>query len=188
MDGRSFYSLDDIIDINEKRLEQYNSGYQSVLGRFTNIILLYSPITVFLIGLIQDIIFVPKLNWLIATSFTFFVVLFSISIFFLIKLIMPVEIAYLVSPRKYYTDLRLEYEKQNGDNQEVDKLIKASYIDELETAIATNERVFRRKSSFYYNALTFVLLAAVPYLICIGYHVINNKEQIQKVEIVNMKK
>jgi energy-coupling factor transporter transmembrane protein EcfT len=189
MADKSFYNLDDIVELNEKRLEQYTSGYQAVLGRFTNIILVYSAIAVFLIPLIQDIIFDSKINWVELTAFAGFIILLSLSIFFLIRLMLPVEVAYLQAPERYYTDLRHEYEEKDEkyDEKVIDNLLKASYIDELETAITINERVFRRKSSFYYNALVFAFMAALPYLICIGYHVTKKDEKVQIVEIVNTK-
>jgi hypothetical protein len=42
-----------IIEINERRIEQYLSAYQKVLERLTNIILIYSAITIFLISVIK---------------------------------------------------------------------------------------------------------------------------------------
>lgn len=40
----SFYNLDYIISLGEKRVDLYLSAYQGVLGRLTNIILIYSAI------------------------------------------------------------------------------------------------------------------------------------------------
>lgn len=56
MDTKSFYNLDYIIEINEKRHEQYTSAYQKVLERFTIIILIYSALTIFLIPLIKELL------------------------------------------------------------------------------------------------------------------------------------
>jgi len=42
--SRSFYELDYIIEISEKRLAEYTALYQKVLERFTNIILIYSAL------------------------------------------------------------------------------------------------------------------------------------------------
>jgi len=53
----------------------------------------------------------------------------------------------------------------------IEKLLKASYISELESALETNEQVFPKKSSFYYNALMWALLSAIPYIVCIGFHI-----------------
>ena len=146
MATKSFYNLDDIIELNEKRVEQYTSAYQKVLERFTNIVLIYSAIAVFLIPLLQDLIFFSYRNIWMIISFIVFIILFGISIFHLIRLIIPVKVAYLESPQKYYTQLRHQYEQTITNTNEIDKLLKASYIDELETAIINNEKVFRRKS------------------------------------------
>lgn len=76
MDEKSFYSLDYIIQINESRHEQYTSAYQKILERFTNIILIYSAITIFIIPLIQDV-FIPKIqDWMLCIIFLIFVILF----------------------------------------------------------------------------------------------------------------
>jgi hypothetical protein len=62
-----------------------------------------------------------------------------------------------------------------GNEQVVDDSLKGSYISELENAIEINSRAFRQKASLFYNALLFALLAIVPYIICIAYHLRNVK-------------
>jgi len=52
----SFYDLDHIISLGEKRVDLYLSAYQAVLGRLTNIILVYSAIGIYLIPIIQDLL------------------------------------------------------------------------------------------------------------------------------------
>ncbi len=184
MAEKSFYNLDYIIEINEKRHEEYTSAYQKVLERFTNLILIYSAITIFLIPLTQ-FIFVDFKGWFLCICFLLFALLFLTSLFFTVRLIIPVEVAYLEIPKKYYDEYRLRYEQTVPDQNQRIELLKASYITELETAVNTNERVFRKKSSFYYNALMFVLLSTIPYLICLSIHIAIKKEDPQKIEIVN---
>ena len=46
---KSFYDLDYIIEINETRLEQYTIAYQKNIDKLTNLIIIYSGITVFLL-------------------------------------------------------------------------------------------------------------------------------------------
>jgi hypothetical protein len=104
-------------------------------------------------------------------------------------LLLPVEIAYLDPPGKYYTDYMAEMqEKYPGDDNKVDNSLKSSYILELENAIAINFNVFRRKSSFYYNALVFALLAVIPYITCVAFHLSKNEDKVQKVQLVSPKK
>jgi len=184
---KSFYNLDYIIKINEKRIDQYYSAYQKVLERFTNIILIYSAITIFLIPLIQEIFMEKIFNFIECGSFLIFGILFITSIIFTIRLIIPIEVFYLKSPNKYYGELRLEYEKEY-EKDHVDTLLNASYINELEKVLDNNQTVFIKKSSFYYSALMFALLSSIPYLLCIGVHISKNSENIQKIEIVNNKK
>lgn len=185
MSTKSFYDLDYIIELNEKRLEQYTSAYQKVLERLTNIILIYSALTIFLVPIFQDVFLAEIRHWLLYICFAAFAVLFLISVVFTIRLVIPVEVAYLEMPKRYYEEYRLKYEQTIRDQEETKTLLKASYINELETALQTNDQVFRRKSSFYYNALMYALLSAVPYLICLGFHVSKRDDKVQKVQIMN---
>lgn len=185
MSTKSFYDLDYIIELNEKRLEQYTSAYQKVLERLTNIILIYSAITIFLVPIFQDVFLAEIRHWLLYICFAAFAILFLISVVFTIRLVIPVEVAYLEMPKRYYEEYRLTYEQTIKNQEEIKTLLKASYINELETALQTNDQVFRRKSSFYYNALMYALLSAIPYLICLGFHVSKREDKVQKVQIMN---
>ena len=190
MTPKSFYDLEYIIEINEKRIGEYISAYQKVLERFTNIIIIYSAIAIFLVPICQDICQSEITHWLLMTCFITFNGLFLVSLYFTIRLIIPVEVSYLTSPKMYYETIRLEYEQTIGTQApgwqtNITKLLQASYINELEKALEMNIKVFTRKSSFYYNALMFVLLSALPFLICLGFHITKKEDRIQKVEIVN---
>jgi len=182
----SFYDLDYIIEINEKRVEQYTSAYQQVLSKLTNIILVYSAIAIFLIPIIQEV-FTPGKSIILYICFTVFAGLFITSLVFTVKLVFPIEVAYLTEPGKYYKDYRIQYELTESDQNKVDNALKASYIGELEKAVEVNDKVFKRKSSFYYNALIFALMSTIPFLLCLGYHIFQKDDKIQKIEIVNPK-
>lgn len=184
MGEKSFYDLDFIIEINEDRLEHYTAAYQKVLERLTHIILIYSGISFFLIPLIQDGA-LYKIKYVVFTFalFLFFLLLLA-SLIFTIRLILPDKIAYLSDPRKYYKEYRLEYEKYYQDQAQIKNLLKASYIKELQIALETNQLLFRRKGAFYYNALVYGLLSIIPFLICLGFHMSFQEDNIQKVHIV----
>jgi hypothetical protein len=185
MPSKSFYDLDYIIDVNEKRIEQYHAAYQKVLERFTNIILIYSAITIFLVSIIQDIFIANSTHVFLYICFGLFSVLFLTSLCFTVRLIIPVDIAYLSAPKKYYDEYRLNYEQTIQQQDQIEKLLKSSYINELETTLNNNKTVFRRKSSFYYNALMYALFSAIPYLVCFGFHISKKEKDVQKVEIIN---
>jgi hypothetical protein len=181
----SFYNLDYIIEKIEKRLDNLSGLYQKLLERFTNIILIYSAIAIFLVAIIQDLFWNKITHWLFISAFALFSLLFIYSLIFTIRLLIPVEIAHLDSFKKYYETYRLRYEAEIKDHDEVDKLLKASYIDELEEAVERNAAAFRRKSHFYYSALTYSLISAAPYLVCLGFHIAQKEDAIHKVSIVN---
>lgn len=195
--SKSFYDLDYIIEMSEKRVEQYTSAYQLIQSRLTNIILIYSAIGIYLVPIIQDLSQIQFVFFRIGIGI--FIVTISISVLFTIRMLIPVDIAYLQISNQYYQDLRIEYEgriikaemtilQKEEAKEGVNNLLKASYIDELIRAQENNRAVFRRKSSFYYNALLWGLASVVPYVLCIGYHITRKDDKVQKVEIINVKK
>ena len=185
--GKSFYDLDYIIEVSEKRLAEYTVLYQKVLERLTNIILVYSALGIFLVPLTQHVIAADIPGFWFYIAFCLFAVLLVISVGYFVRLLLPVDIAYLDPPRKYYADYRADLEGLGVENESVvDDSLKGSYILELENAISVNSNVFKAKSSFFYNALLFALLAIVPYIACLGFH-LSKKEGKGKVEILRGK-
>ena len=184
----SFYNLDYITEKLEKRLDSLYGTYQGVMERFTNLILIYSAVAIFLIPIIQDV-FWSKINHrLFISSFVIFGILLTVSLVFTVRLLIPVEIAYLDPLQKYYATYRLQYEITTENREEIDQLLKASYIHELEEAVDRNTAAFRKKSHFYYSGLTYALVSAVPYLICLGFHVAQKEDTVYKVDIVKSAK
>lgn len=99
----------------------------------------------------------------------------------------PIEVAHLESPQKYYTVLRNDLIRQGRTQAEIENLLKVSYITELEEAVNRNDYVFRRKSSLYYRALIYVLASAIPYL-CLAFNFSVKDVDPQKVQTLNMEK
>ena len=181
----SFYELDYIIEVNEKRLAEYTSLYQKVQERLTNIILIYSALGIFLIPLTQDVLEAGMSGKTFYVVFSLFAILLLTSLVYFVRLLLPVEIAYLAPPRKYYDSFKSQIEALHlGNQQTVDDSLKGSYILELENAIDINSNVFRRKSSFFYNALLFALLAVIPYIVCMGFHLSKKQDKSGKVELI----
>jgi len=186
--SKSFYDLDYIIEVSEKRLAEYTGLYQKVLERLTNIILIYSALGIFLVQLTRHVLAADIADiW-----FYLFYVLFAgcllCSVVYVVRLLLPDDIAYLDPPQKYYAVFRDQLEQiYPGDKQTVDDSLKSSYIFDLEESIKVNRTIFRRKSSFFYNALTFALLAAVPYTVCLGFHLSRKEGKAQKIELIKEK-
>lgn len=193
----SFYDLDYIIALGEKRVDLYLSAYQGVLGRLTNIIIIYSAIGIYLIPIIQDLIDDAAIVYYVVAAI--FLGAIVISVIFTIRLLIPIRVAYLEVSDRYSTSLRNEYEKKflSSDLSEekvreakdkIDKYLKASYIAELSESQEINQRVFVSKSSFYYRALIYGLAAIIPYVICIGFHLSRKDDKVEKVHLVYQKK
>ena len=105
-----------------------------------------------------------------------------------IKLLIPVNVAYLIEPQTYYVKFRLDYEAEGKSKEETDILVKASYINELEKAVTANNSLFKRKGFFYYRALISGLIACIPYVMCLIFHFSYKSENVQKVELVKSEK
>jgi hypothetical protein len=148
---KSFYDLDYIIELSEKRVDQYTSAYQSVLGRLANIILIYTAIGIYLIPIVQDL---TQINsWVFRIEILVMFILVVVSLSFTIRLMWPVYISYLEISQHYYENLRIQYEERDilpemtpGRIEEVkitiNRLLKTSYIDELNRAQQNNRNVF----------------------------------------------
>ena len=186
--GKSFYDLDYIIEINEKRLAEYTGLYQKSFERLTNIILIYSALGIFLVPLTQHVIAADITGAWFYVFFSVFAILLIISVVYLIRLLLPVEIAYLEPPKRYYAEYKADLEYLAVENQSiVDDSLKGSYILELEDAIEVNSYAFKQKNFFFYNALLFALLAIIPYIACLGFHLSKKEDKVQKVEILKEK-
>lgn len=185
----SFYDLDYIISMNEKRLEQYAGAYHKTIDRFTNIMVIYSAFAIFLVPITQSLFFAEgKCHFVYYCSFSCFTGLFSYSLINTIRLLIPIKVAYLKEPRLYYKEYRRRYEKivsgpKNRRQREIDYLIKSSYINELEYTINVNDVLFKRKGQFYRTAFIWALYAVVPYLVCLGFQLAGKNEK-QKATVI----
>lgn len=182
----SFYDLNYIIELNEKRLEQCNNAHEKYLGRFTILLVLYSAFTIFLVPIIEGLYFSGEsLHWIYHSSFYLFVALVGYSLIYTIKLLIPTDFRHLLEPKEYYEVHRSKYEHEIKDEREIDAFLKAAYIHELQVAVNTNRMNLVRKTRFYRRAFTLAVSAVIPYLICVGYQVCIKKDDVHKVEIIN---
>lgn len=175
MAGKSFYDLDYMIEINERRLEQYAAGRDKVFERLTNIFVIYSAIAIFLVPIVRMILYSGPKPWWLNVCFVLFAVLFAVSIYYSIRLMMPANTALLNEPKIIYNNCRMAYEAVLNDTMSIENLLKGSYIEELEKCVNANLAVYNRIATWYYKALIFVLLSAAPYLVCLGSHISNQE-------------
>src|SRR5882762_163020 len=117
--GKSFYDLDYIIEINEKRLAEYTALYQKVLERLTNIILVYSGLGIFLVPLTQHVIAADIKGVWFYLACCCFGVLRVLSVVYFVRLLFPLVIAYLTPPMKYYGEYKSDIEGLDVGNEEV---------------------------------------------------------------------
>ena len=188
MGDKSFYDLDYIIELNEKRLESYQANYQKTQEKLSTLMIFYSIIGFFLFPII-DLIINENSSIFFKIGFGFLILFVLVSIYYFIRFLMPVNVAYLNSPRVYYEDKRLEYEKIHKTNDKlIDTLLKSSYIDELHQALERNIELFENKGRLFFNALKFALISLIPFILCVGIKISQKEDKIQKIEIVNIRK
>jgi hypothetical protein len=188
MSNKSFYDLDYIIELNEKRLESYQINYQKTQEKLSTLMIFYSLIGFSAIPIIELLIH-EKSSVIFKASCGFLVIFVLGSIYYFIRFLIPVDVAYLNSPRIYYEDKRLEYEQIHPNNDAlVDTLLKSSYIDELHQALERNIILFESKGRLFYKALKFALISLIPFVFCMGYKILQKDEKIQKVTIVGIGK
>lgn len=184
--NHSFHDFDYIISVNEKRFDDYLNAYHKVVERFTNLIVIYSALTIFFFPLLQDIIMNKTKSVFFISCFAMFVSFFAVSIYNTIQFLMPQDIPYLKQPKEFYTVLLKKYQTNPPSSGAlIDDLLKASYINELETAQASIMDVLMRKGNLYYKGLVYSLISAVPYLICLGYYFSREGDQVQQFRMVN---
>lgn len=175
----SFYNFDYYIEANEKRDTLLRAEYDKVLGRVSNIVIIYSAISVSLVSIIKDLFTFPFNFWYF-TALLLFGIPFLISCFYAVRFLFPIVIPILIAPREYYMQLRLRLERRvlNGtelsdaQKEEINHRIKTSYLEELEEAVANSTILFFRKRDYYQRALRFAIYSIFPFIICLIFHFI----------------
>lgn len=173
MSSKSFYDLDFIIELNERRVGEYLSAFLKVSEQFTVLIIIYSAMAIFLVPIVEMMLAFHSFQSVFGISFILFSIPFLISIYYAVKLIFPRDIPGLKPPFIYYEELRLQYEtckkySQKNTRIHIEKLLKASYIEELEDALESIMDAYVCKKSYYNWSLIFALLSVLPYLACLG--------------------
>jgi hypothetical protein len=185
----SFYDLDCIIELNEKRQNEYVEAYHKTQDKFTQLMILYSVEAIFLMPVVQSLFFSgANCNWLFHLSFYLYVTLFLVSVIYSIRLLTPSSIYRPKLPETFYFEYRKWYEKFGWDEKRIDIMLKTSYLDELEYALADNQEVIKKKFQFYLYAYLFSVVALGPYIGCIAFQLNIKEDVVHKVEIVKTNK
>ncbi len=144
--SKSFYDYDYYIELNEKRQETLKSEFDKTMGRISNIIIIYSAFSVFLITIWKDFLltnsspkpFLAVVNgWYLFFAIVF-LVFFVVSIVFTVRFVVPITAPAQEPPEKYYDEIRLDveanYTDDSGvvDRNKVDEVLKAAYVTELQ--------------------------------------------------------
>lgn len=159
-----------------------------MVERLTHILLIYSGITIFLIPLVEDGALFRIRSPVFVGFLLVFLGLLVVSMLFTVRLMIPTGVVFLGFPKRYYQDYRAEYEEVIANRDNIKDLLKASYIKELQEALEVKERQLKLKLSFHNKAMIFALLAVVPYIICLGFHLSkgqDNKNPVSKTEKIS---
>lgn len=171
----SFYDFDYIIEINQRRLEEYIALANRATDRIAPIVLVYSALGIFLIPLINHLLKADIANILFDVASCLLLILMLLSIFYFIRLLLPVTVMHLDPPAEYYDNLMSKYEKMYIlDTVDIDLILKNAFVDELEKEILKSKAIFERKGAYFKIALQFAILALIPYCVCVIFQLLNN--------------
>lgn len=182
--GKSFYDPDYIIELGEKRVEQYASAYHLTVAQVAYLVIIYTGFGIYIIPIIQDLLYVSFGLFSIA-AITFFACL-GISCVYALRLMFPSGVVELMTTHTYQIQERGKFEKEllnesmapwerEEKKKIIDELVKDAYLGELDFAQRESMKSFQRKKYCYQTALVWALFAIVPYLISLFYHIILKK-------------
>jgi hypothetical protein len=188
---KNFRDIDYQIELNEKRLDFYNSSYQKTQGKFAIIMIFYSLFAVYIAQLfffigdcLKGTISEISIMFYIG-SLVIFLIFLGRSIYHTYRFLVPIEIAYMELPEVFYKDTLKVY-KQNGvAEEELNEKLKDSYLLQQEESLRHNRDAFENKSELFYKSLVNAIFAIIPFVIAVSFYV-GNKDDIQKVEIKNV--
>lgn len=186
--AKSFYDFDDLIELNNKRIDEFNTNLNRIQDKYSVPLIIYSGIAIYLVQVVQHGIRHDFEGYTYTIFLLVFAVLFSLSLFFFVRLLAWIDRLYVQKPAVFYDDVRSQYEQTHplpAGKATVDELLKASYIDDQEAVLDRTIEQFARKQTFYNRALAFGLLSLVPFLVCLVFHFSKTPEdKPTRVEIV----
>ena len=190
---KNLLDIDDQIERNEKHLEFYHTNYQKTQSKITILTLIYSAISIYIIQILKYPFEVSVYNimfYIFLTPLVAFLIFLGISVFNTYRLLHPEEVAFMNFPKFFYSDIKKKYEKclNTKDEAILNEYVKATYLNELETAIEINSKLHKTKSRFYYLAFRNGLMALILYLTCTGFVVFKEKkDKVSKTNVINFK-
>ncbi|WP_027419006.1 hypothetical protein [Crocinitomix catalasitica] len=188
---KDFTHIDYQIDLNEKRLDFYNTSYQKTQAKFTLIMVFYSVFAVYIAQLfffIGDCINGKISEFVIlfyVASLVVFLFFLSRSIYHTARFLIPIEIAYMELPEVFYKDCFADYKKNGVKKEDLNGKIKSSYLLQQEESLRHNRKAFENKSVLFYSALINAVFALIPFIISVSFY-IGNEDDVQKIKIENV--
>ncbi len=184
----NFENKDCQIQWNENRLKDEVERAAEINSRINFISIIYTVFAVFSVSLFKFLIENKyDSNYIYSMLFLVFVILFGLSIANTIRLQIPKEVAFVEEPRIFYNDLKLDYISRGIPVNDINRYLEETYLLQLEHSLNKTIAKINKKSRFNFSATRFALLAIIPYSICVGLMLVNEKEQIQKIKIINIK-
>lgn len=172
--------------VNLERLKEENSRYHEIKSRIGIIVVFYTIFSAYTVQLFKYGL--DKNNFGKTYFYVFgflFLACFIVSIINSIKLLLPQEVAHKDLPKIFYNDMKDQYLENGINPEEVQYYIRETYLNQIEVAVEENFSLNNKKSSNHYYSFLFVLIALIPYIVCVGIVLTSpNNEKIYKVNIV----
>ncbi len=191
---KNFLEIDTQIEENEKFLAFYYENYKKTLDKFNLLIVIYSVVFIFFIQVVKFPFEKYKefnFSYVLYIMLAFIsLVLLGISLFNSYFLLKPLDVAYMNEPQSFYKETYQQYKDSLGTDDEnvINEYVKASYLFELEVAVANNRKLVEDKAKYFHRGFINLLRALFPYVICIGiinFYPLDAKPS--KTEIINYK-
>ncbi|WP_126249366.1 hypothetical protein [Chitinophaga rhizosphaerae] len=169
---KSLFEIGELIDMHERRLEQYVGAYQRYTDKLTHLLFIYSAVAIFLMPITLDLFKSGReVHVVYYACYLLLLGMLAVSVFFAGRLIMPKE-SVLPEPLGTYTDLQKELEAAGFDAGDIERMLTRQYLRDMMDLLTIMAVMAKRKENYYRWMFNWGLAAIVPYIVCLIFHLI----------------
>lgn len=169
---KSFFDIACLIDVHERRLEQYVGAYQRYLDKLPHLLFIYSAIAIFLMPITRDVLMVEKeVHWLYQGCYGMLLMMLGISVLNAARLMIPGK-SLLPVALQHYLETRDGYLRMEMPPDDIDMLVQQLYLKDLIWIVSMGHAMAIRKERYYKRMYLWGVIAIIPYVICLIFNLI----------------
>lgn len=158
--------------MHERRLEQYMHAYQRYMDKLTHLLFLYSAVAIVLLPIAKQLMKVEyRVYWAYVACFFGLLMMLGVSVYNAASLMLPAR-SLLPTPLSRYDVQKERLMLQRMDRRQIDKKLINRYVDDLKALVGVWCNLATRKENHYRRMCMWGLMAIVPYIICLIFHLI----------------